>query len=270
MKKKIVSLFALTLCICLLFTGCGESITALISGENDTIEYKIEAGEATVVSVPNKSTVTSIIIPDEYEGVPVTKIADYSAFNLEYVTEIYIGKNVNEIGNWSMTNNQHLNAFYVDEANENFCSVDGVLYTKDMKTVVYCPNTKEGEYEIADGVETVRSKAFYKCTKLTNVVFPETVISIEEKAFFRCSLEELTLPGNLEFIGKDAFAYCSNIKTVTIPKTIKQIDEYAFYNCTSLLEVNVMTAESNIKLGEKWEPTNNGIAISELKVNYVK
>ncbi len=266
MKKKIFSIVALLLCVCMIFSGC-DSVTSLLSGENDTIDYEIENGEATVITVPNKSTMTVVEIPDEIDGVPVTKIADYSAFNLEYVTEIIIGKNVREIGSWSMTNNHQLQKFTVSEENEYFCSVDGVLYTKDMKTIVYCPNTMDGEYNVADGVELIRSKAFYKCNKLTKIILPETVKDIEEKAFFRCeTVTELSLPNSLQNIGKDAFAYCYGLTSITIPASIKTIDEYAFYNCTNLLKVNVDAKESDIELGNKWFPTNNGLDINELEI----
>ena len=268
MKKRIISIISLALCVCFLFSGC-DSVTTLLSGENETIDYKIENGEATVVGVPNKSTVTKIVIPDEYEGVPVTKIADFSATNLEYVTEFYIGKNVKEIGSWALSNNQHIAQYTVDEANEYFCSVDGVIYTKDMKTVVYFPPAKEGEYKVADTVETIRTKAFYKCTKVTKIVLPDTVKEIQEKAFFRCeAVTEINLPDTLTFIGKDAFSYCYGLTEITIPASVTKIDEYAFYNCTNLLAVNVNNKESDMTLGEKWYPTNNGLDLEGLKINW--
>ncbi len=268
MKKRIFSILSLLICICILFAGC-DSVSSMLSGENAEIKYSVENGEATVTEVPNKSTVKEIEIPDEYEGVPVTKIADYSAFNLEYVTEIKIGKNVREIGEWSMTNNQHLEVFIIDEANPYFCSVDGVIYTKDMKTLVYCPAAKTGEYTVADGVEIVRSKAFYKCGKLTKITFPDSVKEIQEKALFRCGeLTELVLPQGIEAIGKDAFSYCEKITEVTIPSSIKTIGDYAFYNCKACLTVNVEANEKDLKLGEKWFPTNNGLDIAELNINW--
>ena len=270
MKKRLISIISLLICLCVLFSGC-SSLTDLLGGENEGIEYKIENGEATVVSVPNKSTITMITIPDEYEGVPVTKIADFAATNLEYVTAFCIGKNVREIGTWALENNQHISQYTVDEANEYYCDIDGVIYTKDMKTILLFPPAKEGAYEIPDGVETIRTKAFYKCQKITDLVIPDSVKKIEEKAFFRCSgVKNLTLSQNVEFIGKDAFGYCSAITEINIPSTIKQIDEYAFYNCTSLLTVNVDANENDLTLGEKWYPTNNGLNIDGLTINWKK
>ena len=268
MKKRIISIFALIICICIAFSGC-SSVTSLLSGANESIDYKIENGEAIVVGVPNKSTVKKIVIPDEYEGVPVTRIADFAATNLEYVTEFYIGKNIKEIGTWALENNQHIAAYEVDKANENFCSVDGVIYTKDMKTIVFFPPAKEGEYKVADTVENIRTKAFYKCTKVTKITLPDTVKEIQEKAFFRCeAMKEINLPNTLTFIGKDAFSYCYGLTKITIPASVTRIDEYAFYNCTNLLTVDVLAKESDMTLGEKWFPTNNGLDINELKINW--
>ncbi len=284
MKNRILKFSALLICICLLFSGCG-AVSTFLGIESDEIEYTIENGEATVTSVPNKVTITKIVIPDEYEGAPVTKIADFAVVNLEYVTEIHIGKNVKEIGPWAFENNQHVTAFTVDENNESFCDVDGVLFTKDMKTLLFYPLAKDlkdakddngndikvSEYTIPDGVETIRTKAFYKCYNLTNVAIPDSVKNIEEKAFFRCgSLKEITLSKNVEVIQKDAFAFCSSLNEINIPATIKQIDTYAFYNCTSLLTINVDAKESDITLGDKWYPTQNGLAIKDLKINWKK
>ncbi len=282
MSKKIVSLIAIILCVCICFSGC-EAMTSLFGGGDAEIKYKIENGEATVVSVPNKSTVTEIVIPDEYEGVPITKIADFSATNLEYVTAFSIGKNVKEIGVWALENNQHIKAIQVDDENEYICDVDGVIYSKDMKTLIFYPIAKDltdttdsegnliqiSEYTIPDGVEVIRTKAFYKCYPLAKITIPDSVKRIEEKVFFRCDkINELKLPQSLEFIGKDAFSYCYGLTEINIPANIRQIDEYAFYNCTNLLNVNIDNTEDNITLGNKWYPTNQGKNIDELRINW--
>lgn len=282
MKNTVIKISVLIICICILFSGCSSS-SSILGSENSSIEFKIENGEATVLSVPNSSSVAKIVIPDEYEGAPVTKIADFAAVNLEYATEIVIGKNVKEISVWAFENNQQITSFNVDDNNEYFCDVDGVLFTKDMKTLLFYPLAKDlidtkddngndikvSEYIIPQGVETIRSKAFYKCSKLTTLVIPDSVKNIEEKAFFRCSaLKELTFSKNVEIIAKDAFGYCSSISEINIPSTIKQIDTYAFYNCTSLLTINVDAKESDITLGDKWYPTQNGLAIKDLTINW--
>ena len=277
--KRIIITLALVVFLCFSFVSCGGSETDLLTGNTD-ISYKITDGEAAVSTVPNKSTVTEITIPDEYDGVPVTAINDFAGVNLEYVTKITIGKNVKEISDWAFGNSRKIAAFEIDDENPYLCDVDGVIYTKDMKTLLFYPPAKgietttdaEGKetqiisYEIPEGVETIRSKAFYKCYELTEISLPSTLKSIEEKAFFRCNLNEITLPDTLTFIGKDAFSYCYGLKEITIPATITQIDEYAFYNCTSLLKVTMQAKEENITLGKKWFPTDNGRDLGSLEI----
>lgn len=275
MRRLLTALVLVTvLCFCL--ASCSGGDLASLSGNTD-ITLEIENGEATVTAVPNKSTVTEIVIPDEYEGVPVTKIADFAAVNLEYVTKVTIGRNVKEITDWAFGNSKKIAEFEVSEDNPYICDVDGVIYTKDMKTLLFYPpqggikaekdadgnEVKTISYVIPEGVETIRSKAFYKCSELTQITLPSTLKSIEEKAFFRCSLKELVLPEGLTFIGKDAFAFNESIKKLSVPASVKQIDEYAFFSCSSLIELNMQGTESEMTLGKKWYPTKNGVELKD-------
>lgn len=281
MKRKITLLLLCILIVATVFSGCNLNMN--ITPKEPKVTYKIEENEAVAFRFPTESSVIEITVEDEYEGVPVTKIADFCANNLENIQTVYIGKNVKEIGNWAFENNQKLQRFVVDKDNPYFCDVDGVLYTKDMKTLLFYPASKDlqeakdengntvmqSQYIIPDGVETIRTKAFYKCSALTNIVIPDSVKAIEEKAFFRCSaITELKLSKNVEVIGKDAFSYCSGLKEINIPASIKQISEYAFFNCNNLLTVNIDANESDVTLGSKWYPTNNGLDIDGLKINW--
>lgn len=279
--KKIISVAVALMLLCVCLCSCELSD---ITGGSLKVKYKTDGDKLIVTSVPDNLTVPEIVIPDEYDGKPVTGIADFAAVNLENVTKITIGKNVKEIGLWALENNKKLTAIEVDEANEYFCDVDGVLYSKDMKTLLFYPmargvgdmeasdgSTVRGiAYEVPEGVECIRTKAFYKCTELRSITLPATLQRIEEKAFFRCSLEELMLPDSLSFIGKDAFAYCEKLTELDIPSAIKEIGEYAFYNCTGLLKITLDAAEADVTLGKSWYPTNNGLNISELEIIWLK
>jgi|LSQX01.2.fsa_nt_gb hypothetical protein len=263
--RKLTVIIVLIFILTLSFSGCSFDIKS----KTKEIKYKTKDEIISVYEVPNVSEISVIEIPDEYEGKPVTVIEDFAAVNLEYVTKIIIGKNISEIGGWAFTNNQKLVEFAVDEENEYFCSVDGVLYSKDKLTLIAYPPAKALEYTVIDGVETIRSKAFYKCSKIESVTLPDTVKNIEEKAFFRCEkMTDFAFSSNIEFIGKDAFAYCTGLKSIEIPKTIVRIDEYAFFNCTSLNTVSVDKFEAEIQLGEKWYPTKNGLEKDDLVINW--
>lgn len=275
MNKKIISAVLLLTLVTALFSGCSKKTATKLTynvTENNTVE---------IISYTDLTTVSQIEIPDEIDGMPVTRVCDFGVVNAETLEKITIGKNVSEIGEWAFTNNQGLREFAVSPDNEYFTAVDGVLYTKDMKTLLFYPparniefdklkqNQNTTEYVIPDGVELIRSKAFYKCYYVSAITIPESVTAIGEKAFHRtAALESITLPSGLETIGKDAFAYCAKLETVVIPASVTEIDEYAFYNCTSLKSVTMLCSESAVMLGKKWYPTNNGREIKELVVEW--
>lgn len=277
--KKLISVIVVLSLFAVCFSACDIKD---FEGGSLKIKYRISDGEAIVTGVPDNATVPEIVIPDEYEGKPVTEIADFAVVNLENVTKVTIGKNVKAIGLWAMENNKKLTFIEVDDENQYFTDVDGVLFSKDMKTLLFYPmargveemKTADGDtvrgisYSIPEGVETVRTKAFYKCSDIRELTLPESLKTIEEKAFFRCSISEIILPETLEFIGKDAFSYCTGLKSIVIPESVKEIGEYAFYNCTALLDITVNSKESDLTLGKNWQPTNNGLKINDLKITW--
>ena len=277
MKKPIALALALLSVICL-FSSCGKD-----KGKFDGMSYEItDEGTVTITGYTDKTTVTELAVPDEIDGHPVTKIDDFGICNAESLTKLTIGRNVSEIAGWGLTNNQHIAEYIVDPANKSFRTVDGVIFSADMKTLYYYPCGKDIEfdrfgqnqntttYSIPDGVETVRTKAFYKCYYVDVDYFPDSITSIEEKAFHRCSaLTDFEMPDNLRSIGKDAFAYDEGLTAVEIPATIEEIGEYAFFNCRNITSVKVMKAKDQIVLGNKWEPTDKGKIKDDCSIEYV-
>ena len=94
--------------------------------------------------------------------------------------------------------NTNMIAFYVDPANEYFVAVDGVLFTKDMKTLLSYPVGKTNStYTIPNGVETINDTAFYwSFYYLTSVNMPSSIKNIEKNAFCYCySLQTIYYDG---------------------------------------------------------------------------
>ena len=278
--KKLTALAALLLAI-LAFSSCAK--------KQDGMNYKAVEGGLAITGYTDKTTVTELTVPDEIGGVPVVRIEDFGICNAESLKKIVIGKNVSSIGGWAMTNNQHLAAFEVDPANEYFKAEDGVLFSKDGKTLYYYPcgrnitfdkygRTEDTtEYRVPEGVETIATKAFYKCYYVDVTYLPDSITRIEEKAFHRAgALSGLTLPSHLEYIGKDAFAYAFGASEdrekldITIPATIKEIGEYAFFNCDGIASIHVLAKKDEVTLGNKWEPTAKGKIIEECVITFAE
>ena len=61
---------------------------------------------------------------------------------------------------------------------------------------------------LQQGVTEVRDYAFYRCSSLTSVTFPNSLRSVGLEAFLGCeSLTSVTFPRGLEQVGADAFRY---------------------------------------------------------------
>ena len=228
----------------------------------------------------------------ESEGKVVTSIARHPFKWDNSIETVYIGKDVKELRGESFVNLRALKKFVVDEQNENFCAVDGVLYTKDMKTLLCCPKAYEGkaEFKVPATVEVISRSALSDC-KFEKILLPEGLKRIESMAFLKAeNLKEInsykgetvyaSLPEGLEFIGLDAFNYASGLTYLYIPSSIKEIGAYSFCYCAKVdadgnkvgvTEVNVgLSADAfkKIKAGDHWIPEFRNAKNEVAKVNY--
>ncbi len=69
----------------------------------------------------------------------VIAVDGYTFVSDEYVQYIYIGPDVEFIGDQAFVYCKKLRAVYVDDANPNYVDVNGVLYTKDKKELILYP-----------------------------------------------------------------------------------------------------------------------------------
>ena len=148
------------------------------------------------------------------------------------LTTITLPKNVISIAN-PFIQCHNLKNILVDSDNQHFKSVNGVVYTKDGKTIVVYPNGKElTEYTIIEGTTKIEQSAFSYSRKLTRIVIPSSVSIIGSSAFDECSqLSYLELPEGLEVIPNYMLAWTGKIENIKIPESVKSIGMYAFARC---------------------------------------
>ena len=89
-----------------------------------------------------------------------------------------------------------LDSFVVSEENENYSSIDGVLFDKMKKVLIECPGKKTGCYTIPDGVNEISKYAFHN-SELKSITIPASVFSIEDRAIYYCKkLEAVNVSEN--------------------------------------------------------------------------
>lgn len=191
----------------------------------------------------NEENTGSVAVPDG-----TSMIADSAYYKSFEMTSLSIPASVNKIGYHAVDHCFSLKALNVDAANANYKSVDGVIYSKDGKTLVLCPPGKTGEFVIPASATTIAPYAFSSCKKITSIVLPAGIEEIPEGAFQGCwGLEKINLPQGLKKIGKRAFNG-TIVQKMNMPTTMELIDDEAFIN-TSLAEVN-LRVNTPFALGE--------------------
>jgi hypothetical protein len=111
----------------------------------------------------------------------------------------------------------------VQNDNPRYMTIDGVLFDRTQKALVYYPYGKnEKEYTIPNGIERIKERAFRNCNNLITVNFPESLKVIERMAFYDCkNLSSIILPKNLRSIYSSAFSRCIQLKKVTLSRNTK-------------------------------------------------
>lgn len=165
----------------------------------------------------------------------LTEIGDFAFYgiNSEETFNISIPKNVETIGAGAfatgMTTDSNLGAFEVDEENAYFCAEDGVLYSKDLSTLVAYPRSRK-DYKIKEGTKYIGDWAFCGMynSESQQVILPEGLLGIGDRAFNgNMNIDDVLLPGTLKTIGTCAFANCS-LNKVFIPESVEGIGWGAF------------------------------------------
>ena len=135
----------------------------------------------------------------------------------------------------------------VSSKNKYYKSKGGVLFSSDMKNLIKYPEgKKENGYVIPESVTSICDSAFWRCSSLTSLTIPESVTSIGDHAFRECSsLTSLTIPESVTSIGNFAFCSCSNLTSLTIPESVTSIGNFAFWECISLTNIYIPVGSLN-------------------------
>lgn len=128
----------------------------------------------------NHKATMSIRIPSSV--IAIGKSAFYRCYSLSY---FHVPKNVMSIGADAFFRASSLQTIKVDDDNENFTDIGGVLYNKDATTLlVYPEGNLNKEFVIPDSVTTIQSGAFGYYPRMERLVIPESVINFPDSPLF--------------------------------------------------------------------------------------
>ena len=172
------------------------------------------------------------------------------------ITELYVEDGIDTIGAASFMSNKTLKKAYLSDS-ISFINQYAFSDTGKIEQINLPENTVSigksafywcgrditdggfgGELVIPEGVSSISESAFGYANGVQSLSLPNTLKSIEYRAFENTYIENLVLPAKLTNLGNAAFYECYRLKTVQFPESLKTISESAFLECKALESIS--------------------------------
>jgi len=158
----------------------------------------------------------------------INQISSFAFSECNSLKSATIPANVKIYGTGMFAGCQNLESINV-ESEDYFKSVDGVLYSKDEKTLYQYPCGKGNEFTVPEKVTNLYGSAFEGCKSLTNVTIANSGAITGESCFKGCTgLTDVTITTGYSRISSSTFYGCTSLTHVDIPSEITTIHSYAF------------------------------------------
>ena len=228
------------------------------------IASELTTSGSTVTGVTNKNGIGVINIP---KG--ITVIAANAFKDFKGLRSLTISDSVTSIGNGFADGCDGLTGISVALNNSSYASRNGIFYRQNGEILWVSPSIgtthSTGDLRIPSGVKTI-PRGMFENRKIWNIVIPETVTSIADRAFENCPIEIAEIPAfAIPYVKNDvlrsvdvtsgtsipqrAFGGCAALEYAWLPNTLTSIGAWAFENCTSLTSITIPSKVTSIGTG---------------------
>lgn len=262
--KKIISLMSVLILFSSVFSTVvfSEVYEEIKSFRYENFEYYVKDDQTISISL-YKGNESELVIPSEINGLVVTSIESDAFYENKNFSDITLPDTIRDIDMYTFSQTD----YYKNQNNWE----DGVFYIG--KHLIKAKESLSGEYAVKEGTVYISSCAFIGCENLTNIIIPDSVQRIGDRAFVNTEYynnddnwenevfyagkhlikAKETISGNYSVkdgtisISDFAFYDCSLLTNITFPSSISKIENRAFTNCKGLTEVVIPDSITNIR-----------------------
>ena len=214
MKQHIFALF----CLCTSFVGTKAWDFALPNQNGDTIYYsKYTDKSVTVTNSGDPSIVydvDTLYIPESIvigDTSYIVEALEVNALLYGRVKVVVLPKTIHPLINTYLLfglglANDSITDYIVDSNHPRITSLDGVIYSKNLDSLLCFPMSRRGDYK-----------------------FPPQTSTICDGAFFYSSLDSINIPNTVTDIHQYSFIAVKNLKTLRYPNSITRLEAVGVY-----------------------------------------
>lgn len=184
---------------------------------------------------------TGLVLP---EGLEV--IGSRAFTGCDGITSIRIPASVEELYGSSFAG-CNIEAYEVDEENEHYTAINGVVYTKDLKTLVAFPSAYPHKHFVVPSTTQVIGYGAFEFSRIDSIALFNELKIIEDCAFSCSAIRSIEIPDTVIEIGGWAFSNCRKLEHVRLSRGLTKIPECVFSSCSKLSTLDI---PSNVKFVE--------------------
>ena len=224
--------------------------------------YAVSAG-------PNINNVTTVTVPNTYNGLPVSTILENAFAYRSKLTTVNIPNSIKLVGTGAFTQCTSLTDIKVYEVEGNhdvlYFDHDGALLYKDLGVgPVYLevfPRGKTGTYVMSDDVQIIRDKTF-NYAGISKLVIGKGVTTVARYGFYYCKqLTEIEFADertNSIIFDQQAFVGCGALKSLELPATFDMESSDLMAILTKLSKLDTIKVEQgNVHYGIRGQMLTN-------------
>jgi hypothetical protein len=187
------------------------------------VDIMDETGNETYAVNSYVGTDPNPVIPDVVHTHQVKRLGEKCFYKNDIIETVTMHDDMTSIRKWAMRNCDNLKSVYFSKNLVVIYDV-ALAYNPVMDTALL-RNTKVNELGIS---------VFNTDVSLKYLSLPDTLKRIDDYAFYKCTMDTIVLPENVEQIGAYAFANSPDLEKIYVPSSVTKIDSKVFRNSTNV------------------------------------